>query len=73
MLREVVEVSAVLAMSGCAVGIALVASIGRLNTEQSEQHWLRLVLSGLVGSELSVSWQGMAGLSVAIDMPEWRS
>lgn len=59
-LREVVDVSAVLLMSGCAVGVALAASIGRLNTEQSEQHWLRLVLSRVVMSELSASWQGMA-------------
>ena len=38
MLREMVEVSAVLLISGCAVGMALAVSIGRLNTEQSEQH-----------------------------------
>lgn len=38
MLRETVEVSAALLISGCAVGIALAVSIGRLNTEQSEQH-----------------------------------
>jgi|GEM_PF-2818915 len=65
MLREMDAESVVLMMFGCAVGIALAVSIGMLNTEQSEQHWLRLVLSWLVVSGLSsvtlpVSWQGMA-------------
>ena len=59
MVREVVEVSAALVMSRCAVASALAVSIGRLNTEQSEQHWLRFVLSGLVVSELPISWQGL--------------
>ena len=65
MLREMDTESVVLMMFGCAVGIALAVFIGMLNTEQSEQHWLRLVLSWLVVSGLSsvtlpVSWQGMA-------------
>ena len=37
-LREMDAVSVALTMSECAVGIALAVSIGRLNTEQSEQH-----------------------------------
>ena len=38
MLRELFEVSVLLLMSGCAVEMAFAVSIGRLNTEQSEQH-----------------------------------
>ena len=64
-LREMDAVSVALTMSGCAVGIALVVSTGMLITEQSEQHWLRLVLSRLVVSGFSsltlpASWQGIA-------------
>lgn len=38
MLREIVSVSAILAILGCSVGMALVLSTGKLKTEQSEQH-----------------------------------
>ena len=38
MLREIVSVSAILAILGCSAGMALVLSTGKLKTEQSEQH-----------------------------------
>lgn len=54
-LREIVNISTALAMLECCGAIAFSVSIGRLNTEQSEQHWFGLLASALAGSKLIVT------------------
>jgi len=60
MVRERVAVRVVRMISECAVAMALVISIGRLNTEQSAQHWLSVGSDFSMLPRLSTVWQGMA-------------
>jgi len=60
MVRERVAVRVVIMISECAVAMALVISIGRLNTEQSAQHWLSVGSDFSMLPRLSTVWQGMA-------------
>ena len=59
MVRERVAIRVVIMISECAAAMTLMLSIGRLNTEQSAQHWLSVGSDFSMLPRLSTVWQGM--------------